>query len=64
MGASEGGFALVFSWLGLTAAAGFTLSLVKRVRSVTVAAVGLGLLKVLEPSDLSKTLRGRHPKVI
>lgn len=41
VGATEGSYALVFSWLGMTAAVGFTLSLVKRLRSLVVAALGL-----------------------
>ena len=35
---------LVFEWLGMTAAGGFTMSIVKRVRSLAVAAIGLLLL--------------------
>ena len=41
VGAAEGGYAMVFEWLGMSAAAGFTLSLVKRVRSLAVATIGL-----------------------
>jgi Lysylphosphatidylglycerol synthase TM region len=44
VGASEGSYALVFEWLGMTAASGFTMSIVKRVRSLAVAAIGLLLL--------------------
>ena len=44
VGATEGGYAVVFNWLGMAAAVGFTLSLVQRVRSLVVAGVGLGLL--------------------
>lgn len=47
VGATEGSYALVFSWLGMTAAVGFTLSLVKRIRSLAVAALGLGFLALL-----------------
>jgi hypothetical protein len=47
VGATEGGYALVFNWLGLPAVAGFTLSFVKRVRSLAVAGIGLGLLALV-----------------
>ena len=48
VGATEGSYALVFRWLGMTAAVGFTLSLVKRVRSLIAAVLGLGLLKLVD----------------
>jgi hypothetical protein len=44
MGVTEAGYALLFNWLGMTAAVGFTLSLVRLLRSLAVAAIGLGLL--------------------
>jgi len=44
VGATEVGFAVVFTWLGLPAAIGFTLSLVKTLRSLTAAGIGIGLL--------------------
>jgi hypothetical protein len=44
VGATEVGFAIVFTWLGLPAAIGFTLSLVKTLRSLTAAGIGIGLL--------------------
>jgi Lysylphosphatidylglycerol synthase TM region len=44
IGATEGAYAVVFEWLGLAAAIGFTLSLVKRVRSLAIAALSLALL--------------------
>ena len=44
-GATEMGFAIVFAWLGLPATIGFTLSLVKTLRSLTVGAVAIGLWK-------------------
>jgi hypothetical protein len=44
VGATEVGFAVVFAWLGLPAAIGFTLSLVKTLRSLTTAGIGIGLL--------------------
>jgi hypothetical protein len=41
VGATEMGFAMVFTWLGLPAAIGFTLSLVKTLRSLTVGGIAL-----------------------
>jgi hypothetical protein len=41
VGASEGVYALVFQQAGLTAAAGFALAFVRRLRSLLAAAVGL-----------------------
>src|SRR5262249_30641007 len=38
------GFAAVFTWLGMPAAIGFTLSLVKTLRSLTAAGIAIGLL--------------------
>ena len=46
-GASEGAYAVVFSAFGLPAAAGFTLSILKRARSLAVALAGMGSLAVL-----------------
>jgi hypothetical protein len=46
-GAAEGVYVLLFSTLGLPAAAGFALSLVKRLRSLAVALLGLGSLALL-----------------
>jgi hypothetical protein len=46
-GAAEGAYAIVFSALGLPAAAGFTLSLLKRARSLAVALIGIGSLALL-----------------
>jgi hypothetical protein len=43
VGATEMGFAVVFTWVGLPAAIGFTLSLVKTLRSLTAAAIAIGL---------------------
>jgi hypothetical protein len=48
VGATETGFAVVFTWLGMPAAIGFTLSLVKTLRSVTAAGVMIGLLAGIE----------------
>lgn len=47
MGAAEGAYALVFGAIGLTAAAGFVLAFVRRLRTVLVAAVGLGAMATL-----------------
>jgi len=44
VGATEMGFAAVFTWLGLPAAIGFSLSLVKTLRSLTAAGFGIALL--------------------
>jgi hypothetical protein len=55
VGATEAGYALVLNWLGLTAAVGFALSLVKLLRSLTVAAIGLGLLTQIDRSQRSAT---------
>jgi len=46
-GVAEGAYALLFHALGLPAAAGFTLSLVKRMRSLAFALIGLGILAVM-----------------
>jgi hypothetical protein len=46
MGATDVGFAVVFTWLGMPGAIGFTLSLTKTLRSLAVAAVGIGVLTV------------------
>jgi hypothetical protein len=42
-GATEGGYALIFIWLGMTPAVGLTLSLVRLLRSLVVCGVGVGL---------------------
>jgi hypothetical protein len=47
LGASEGGYALVFNAMGLSAAAGFALAFVRRARTLVVAGVGLATLAVL-----------------
>jgi hypothetical protein len=41
LGATEGGNALIFPLLGLPVAAGVTLALVRRIRSVCIAGIGL-----------------------
>lgn len=48
IGVTEAGYAVVFDWLGLTAALGFTLSLVKVLRSLTAAGLGLVILNQLD----------------
>jgi len=44
VGATEMGFAAVFTWLGMPAAIGLSLSLVKTLRSLTAAGFGIALL--------------------
>jgi hypothetical protein len=44
VGATEMGFAVVFVWLGMPAAIGFTLSLVKTLRSLVAAGLVIGVL--------------------
>jgi len=43
-GATEMGFAAVFTWLGMPAAIGFSLSLIKTLRSLTAAGIGIAVL--------------------
>ena len=50
VGITEGGYTFILGWLGMTAAVGFALSLVKRVRSLLVAAAGLVLLAQTAPT--------------
>lgn len=47
VGVSEGGYALVFNAMGLSAAAGFALAFFRRARALAVAAVGLTTLAAL-----------------
>ena len=47
LGVSEGAYALVFRVMGLSAAAGFALAFVRRVRTLAVAGVGLTTLAIL-----------------
>jgi uncharacterized protein (TIRG00374 family) len=56
VGASEGVFAIVFDALGLPAAAGFTLSIVRRLRSLFIAAVGLLSLWFSTKRDSSRSI--------
>jgi hypothetical protein len=60
IGASEGAYAIIFDSIGLASAAGFTLSLAKRLRSLAVAAVGLGSLTFMPERPLRNVL-GRPP---
>ena len=46
-GIAEGAYALLFHALGLPAAAGFALSLVKRMRSLSFALIGLVILAAM-----------------
>jgi hypothetical protein len=46
-GLAEGAYAFIFQAFGLPAAAGFTLSLVKRLRSLAIAAIGLGVIALI-----------------
>jgi hypothetical protein len=52
-GITEGAYALLFRTFTLPAAVGFTLSLVKRLRSLVIATVGLAVL----------TFRRRNPEL-
>ena len=54
IGATEGSYALVFDWMGMTATVGFTLALMKRVRSVAVAVLGLGALTLIDRAAPSR----------
>jgi hypothetical protein len=47
VGVTEGAYVFLFNTLGLPAAAGFTLSLIKRLRSFVLAFVGLGSLAII-----------------
>ena len=56
-GATEGGYAMVFDWLGMAATAGFTLSIVKRVRSLAVAVVGVVLIAPISRGAMAVATR-------
>jgi uncharacterized membrane protein YbhN (UPF0104 family) len=47
LGVSEGGYALIFGAMGLSAAAGFAVAFLRRARTLAVAGVGLTTLAVL-----------------
>ena len=55
MGVAEGTYALIFDVLALPAAAGFAVALLRRIRALVVAAIGLALL-----ARLTRTDRGVH----
>ena len=59
VGATEVAFAVLFTWLGMPAAIGFTLSLVKTLRSLTAAGIGIGLLTGNNRSRLAWVLTRR-----
>ncbi|MEQ1911075.1 MAG: lysylphosphatidylglycerol synthase domain-containing protein [Vicinamibacterales bacterium] len=48
VGVTEAGYAVLFKWLGMTAAVGFATSLVKTLRSLATSALGLLLLTQTE----------------
>jgi lysylphosphatidylglycerol synthase-like protein len=50
VGATEGAYVVVFEWLGMTAAVGFALSLVKRVRSLVIAGFSLLVMAWIDRS--------------
>ena len=45
VGVNEAGYSVLSRWLGMTAVVGFTLSLLKQLRSLATAALGLAILK-------------------
>jgi hypothetical protein len=57
VGAAEGSYAFLTGVLGLSATAGLTLALVRRIRSVAVAAIGVAVLTQLESHGAA---RPRH----
>jgi len=61
VGATEMGFAVVFTWLGMPAAIGFTLSLVKTLRSLTAAGIAVGVSTVTERSSAAPVTT-THPR--
>jgi hypothetical protein len=58
LGASEGTYAVIFDALGLSAAAGFSISFFRRFRSLLIASVGLAALNTLTRRAAS----GRNPE--
>jgi hypothetical protein len=62
MGATEMGFALVATWLGIPAAIGFTLSLTKTLRSLSAAGVMIGLTRAAEWIIPERPERGERPE--
>jgi hypothetical protein len=55
VGASEGVYAFLTGVLGLSTTAGLTLALVRRIRGVLVAAIGVGALTILDTDVISRT---------
>jgi hypothetical protein len=53
VGAAEGVYAFLTSLLGLSTTAGLTLALVRRIRGVLVAAIGVGALTLLDSTTTS-----------
>jgi hypothetical protein len=53
VGVTEAGYAVLFGWLGMSAAAGLTLSLVKLLRSLTASAIGLSVLRQFDRAALT-----------
>jgi uncharacterized membrane protein YbhN (UPF0104 family) len=47
VGVAEGTYAIIFSVFGLSLAAGFTVSFVRRIRSVITAGLGLAVMSIL-----------------
>jgi hypothetical protein len=64
VGATEMGFAFAFAWLGLPAAIGFTLSLIKTLRSVAAAAVGIPVLTFVSPSGAALAAPDPRPAAL
>jgi hypothetical protein len=58
-GVAEGAYAVLFGALGLAAAAGFTLSLLKRIRSLVFAIAGLASLTLLTARPGERLMRER-----
>jgi hypothetical protein len=64
VGATEMGFAVVFTWIGLPAAIGFALSLVKTLRSLTAAAIAIGIAKLAARPNHEPVRAPRVPSVV
>jgi hypothetical protein len=62
LGVTEAGYSLLFRWLGMSAAVGFTLSLVKLLRSLTAATLGLAILNTRAASrDMLRRSTAERP---
>ncbi len=59
IGATEGAYAVIFESIGLASAAGFTLSLSKRLRGLALAGVGLASLSFMPEVPTRRNLS--HP---